>query len=201
MIGMKIAKILKWSVLLIAVVSLIWGVIWFTRPSDPVPVARIEAARIIDVRQMVKLCSAEIYEEVPVKAKIGSRHLFARETLTGTISFDLEKTGERWEGDTLVVTLPPEIVEIHESTEPEAYKVIDRWNDKFLAGSNFTTAEENEIKQRVVESWRDSIYSRGYVKRAREEAVSNLKSLLLPFVKGKKVMVIDTMPEGNIKKQ
>ncbi len=188
---MKTAKTLKWFTLLIAVVAVIVGVVWFVRPSEPLPVAKIEPARIIDVRPMVKLCSVEIYEDVPVKAKIGSRHLFARETLTGTISFDLEKIDQRWEGDTLVVTLPPEIVEIYESTEPGSYKVIDRWNDKLLAGSNFTTAEENEIKRQVVESWRDSIYSRGYVKRAREEAVNNLEAMLRPFVAGKEVRVED----------
>ena len=190
---MKIAKILKWATLLIAVVAVIGCVVWFTKPSEPVPVAKIEPARIIDVRPMVKLCSVEIYEDVPVKAKIGTRHLVARETLTGTISFDLEKIEQRWEGDTLIVTLPPEIVDIYESTEPGAYKVIDRWNDKILAGSNFTTDEENEIKRQVVDSWRDSIYSRGYVKRARREAVKNLESMLRPFVAGKEVRVEDSM--------
>lgn len=192
---MKTAKILKWATLLIALGALIWAVVWFTRPSDPVPVAKIEAARIIDVRPMVKLCSVEIYEDVPVRAKIGTRHLFARETLTGTVSFDLEKIDQRWEGDTLIVSLPPEIVEIYESTDPGSYKVIDRWNDKLLAGSNFTTAEENEIKRQVVESWRDSIYARGYVKRAREEAVKNLESMLRPFVPGKEVRVEDNPPK------
>ncbi|MDE5789909.1 MAG: DUF4230 domain-containing protein [Muribaculaceae bacterium] len=188
---MKTAKILKWFTLLIAVVAVIAGVIWFTKPSEPVPVAKIEPARIIDVRPMVKLCSVEIYEDVPVKAKIGTRHLVARETLTGTISFDLEKIDQQWEGDTLVVTLPPEIVEIYESTDPGAYKVIDRWNDKILAGSNFTASEENKIKRQVVEAWRDSIYSRGYVKRAREEAVKNLETMLRPFVPGKEVRIKD----------
>lgn len=188
---MKTAKILKWVTLLIVVVGVIGCIWWFTRPSEPAPVAKIEQARIIDVRPMVKLCSVEIYEDVPVKAKIGTRHLVARETLTGTISFDLEKIDQRWDGDTLVVTLPPEIVEIYESTDPDAYKVIDRWNDKILAGSNFTADEENEMKRQVVEAWRDSIYSRGYVKRAREEAVKNLESMLRPFVPGKEVRVYD----------
>ncbi|MDE6409733.1 MAG: DUF4230 domain-containing protein [Muribaculaceae bacterium] len=188
---MKTAKILKWATLLIAVIAVIGCVVWFTRPSEPVPVAKIEPARIIDVRPMVKLCSVEIYEEVPVKAKIGTRHLVARETLTGTISFDLEKIEQQWEGDTLVVTLPPEIVEVYESTDPGAYKVIDRWNDKILAGSNFTAAEENEIKRQVVEAWRDSIYSRGYVRRARTEAVKNLEAMLRPFVPGKEVRIKD----------
>lgn len=196
---MKTAKILKWVTLLIAVLAIIGAVVWFTRPSEPVPVAKIEPARIIDVRPMVKLCSVEIYEDVPVKAQIGTRHLFARETLTGTISFDLEKTQQRWEGDTLVVTLPPEIVEIYESTEAGSYKVIDRWNDKILAGSNFTTAEENEIKRQVVEEWKATVYDRGYVKRAREEAVRNLETMLQPFVPGKEVRVEDQQPEGNKK--
>ena len=41
---MKIAKILKWATLLIAVVAVIGCVVWFSKPSEPVPVAKIEPA-------------------------------------------------------------------------------------------------------------------------------------------------------------
>ena len=190
------AKILKWVSLLVVLLGVAWLVVWLRKGKEELPVAKIEPARIIDVRPMVKLCSVEIYEDIPVRAHIGKRHIFARATLKGNISFDLEKTDTRWEGDTLCVTLPPEIVEIYESTEPGAYKVIDTWNERLLGSSNFTTAEENEIKRKVVEAWRDSIYSRGYVRRARREAAGNLETMLRPFAEGKKVVVNDPSPEG-----
>ncbi|MDE6258568.1 MAG: DUF4230 domain-containing protein [Muribaculaceae bacterium] len=186
---MKTAKILKWTTLLLVVVGIIFLVIWLRRSREEVPVAKMEPARIVDVRPMVKLCSVEIYEDVPIKAHIGTRHIFAKTALTGSITFDVKKTEQRWEGDTLVVTLPPEVVEIKESTDSGSYRVIDTWNDRLLGSSNFTSAEENEIKRKVVEAWRSAIYNRGYVARARKEAKSNLASMLRPFVPGKEVRV------------
>lgn len=193
---MKIAKTIKWTVLLLVVLGIGAAVIWFTRPAEEVPVAKMEEAKIIDVRPMVKLCSVEIYEDVPVKGNIGSRHIFARASLRGSITFDLDNIRQEWRGDTLVVVLPPEIIDIYESTEPGAYKVIDTWNDKFLHGSNFTTEEENRIKRLAVDQWRKSIYARGYVKRARKEAISNLGNMLAPFAAGKEVRIEDPSPEG-----
>ncbi|MDE6716884.1 MAG: hypothetical protein K2J70_01715 [Muribaculaceae bacterium] len=128
---MKIVRLLKWSVLLLAVGGIIAAVIWWKKTDREMPVAELEPAKIVDVRPMVRLCSVEIYEDVPIKANIGTRHIFARTTLNGTISFDLEQTRDEWRGDTLFVYLPPEIVEIRESTDRGSYKVIDTWNEKF----------------------------------------------------------------------
>ncbi|MDE7413230.1 MAG: DUF4230 domain-containing protein [Muribaculaceae bacterium] len=193
---MNIAKTIKWTVLLLVVVGIGAAAIWFTRPAEETPVATMEEAKIIDVRPMVKLCSVEVYEDVPVKGSIGSRHIFARASLRGSITFDLEKIRQQWSGDTLVVVLPPEIIDIYESTEPGSYKVIDTWNDKFLRSSNFTTDEENRIKRLAVDQWRKSIYKRGYVRRARKEAISNLGNMLAPFAAGKEVRIVDPSPEG-----
>ncbi|MDE5868861.1 MAG: DUF4230 domain-containing protein [Muribaculaceae bacterium] len=198
---MNTAKILKWATLLLGLLLLtggiIWFVIWFNKSGEEVPVAKIEEAKVIDIRPMVKLCSVELSEDVPVRGDIGTRHLFARATLKGTISFDLEKAASTWEGDTLVVILPPEIVSVYESTDPNSYKVIDLWNDKFLGSSNFTVAEENKIKRQAVEAWRDTIYSRGYVERARSEAVRNLGMMLRPLTVDKMLRIVDPTPKGS----
>ncbi|MDE5807418.1 MAG: DUF4230 domain-containing protein [Muribaculaceae bacterium] len=192
----NIAKILKWLTLLLVLVGAVWAVVWFRRSGEEVPPARIEKAKVIDVRPMLKLCSVEIYEDVPIKANIGKRHLFARARLTGNILFDLERARSEWSGDTLVVILPPEIVQIRESTDPGSYEVIDTWNDRFLGSSNFTASEENEIKRKAVDQWRRQLYKRGYVRRARAEAISNLGNMLAPFAVGKEVRIVDPAPEG-----
>lgn len=201
---MNAVKILKWSTLFIIVVLLVVAIIYVTRqfkdPGEPVPVANIEPAKIIDVRPMVKMCTMEIQEEIPVRGKIGSRHLFGKARMLGTISFDLETLQSRWQGDTLMVVLPAEIVDIRESTEPGSYKVIDRWNDHLFGSSNFTTSEENGIKRAAVEKWREEIYNKGYVRRARSEAVTNLEGMLRPFVgDGTVITIIDPIPEGRMR--
>lgn len=193
----KLQSILTLVIGLAIIVGIVWVIIWYRSGDETAPVAKVEPARIVDIRPMLKLCSVEIYEDVPVRAHIGKRHLFGRMTLTGSITFDIENIESRWAGDTLMVTMPREKVEIYESTAPGSYKVIDTWHEGLFGSSNFTTAEENVIKRKVVEAWRDSIYSRGYVKRAREEGTRNLKAMLLPFAKGKEVVVKDTIPQGN----
>ena len=77
----------------------------------------IDGAMVKEVESMVRLCSMDIYEETPVKATIGNRHLFGRITLKGSITFDLERIVLKMSGDTLRVQLPPEKVEILESTD------------------------------------------------------------------------------------
>ena len=84
----------------------------------------------------MELCTVEFIEDVPIKAHIGTRHIFARTTLSGFISFDLDSAATRMKGDTIVVILPPETVEIHESTQPGSYEVIDTGTKNFSARQN-----------------------------------------------------------------
>lgn len=145
---------------------------------------------------MVSLSTVDIYEEQPVNGRIGPKHLVARQTLTGSVSFDLEKLVVDTVGDTLRVILPPETVELYESTEPGSYVVIDTWNDRLL-GSGLTTREENAIKAKAMALARKRIYAKGYVRRARAEAVDNLAQLLRPLAASRPVMIIDPTPAGN----
>lgn len=158
----------------------------------------IDGAMVKEVESMVRLCSMDIYEETPVKATIGNRHLFGRITLKGSITFDLERIVLKMSGDTLRVQLPPEKVEILESTDKDSYIVIDTWNDRFMGSGSFTTAEENKIKEKVKQNAIKSIYRKGYVKRARAEAAENLTAMLSALT-SKPVLVTDPTPEGNLR--
>ena len=144
----------------------------------------LSEALIASVKSMLRLCSLEFYDEVPVRGSVGSRHIFARTTLTGSVGFDLDSLECRMEGDTLVVVLPPEVVEIREAAEPDAYRVFDTWNDHLLGSSVFTTAEENAIKAKVIEGYRRRVYARGYVDRARREAAESLSGMLTALTGG-----------------
>lgn len=158
----------------------------------------IDGAMVKEVESMVRLCSMDIYEETPVKATIGNRHLFGRITLKGSITFDLERIVLKMSGDTLRVQLPPEKVEILESTDKDSYIVIDTWNDRFMGSGSFTTAEENKIKEKVKQNAIKSIYRKGYVKRARAEAAENLTAMLSALT-SKPVVVTDPTPDGNLR--
>ena len=168
---------------------------WYTAPEASN--VTMHEAKITDVVPMLRLCSVEIYDDVPVKGDIGDRHMFARVALNGSISFDLGSVQTTESADTIAVTLPREIVDVYESTDAGAYQVIDTWCDSFLGSSNFTTAEENSIKSKVRDNYRKDIYKKGYVARARKEAVANLTSLLSGLT-GKTVIVNDPTPDGTL---
>ncbi|MCM1164188.1 MAG: DUF4230 domain-containing protein [Muribaculaceae bacterium] len=184
------------SILLLTVCVLGAGAcLYFWHTSQAADRVKMREAYARHISAISQLCSLDIVEDVPVKAHIGTRHFFGRMRLTGSVTFDLEGLTPTERGDTLFISLPPEQVELHESTDPDAYEVIDTWNSRLLGSSLFTAAEENEIKSRVCDSFRRAVYAKGYVKRARAEAAKNLRTMLTTLT-GKTVVVTDSIPEG-----
>ena len=164
---------------LLAVVAAVCfvGVRWWNDSPEAERVT-LTPARISEVRPMVALSTVDIYEEMPLKGRIGKRHIVARVALEGSVSFDLEKIGLEDRGDTVVVTLPPATVTLRESTRPDSYRVIDTWNESFLGSANFTAAEENALKRRFMEAARRGVYRKGYVDEAENRARQSVERLL-----------------------
>lgn len=138
----------------------------------------ITPARISEIKSMVELSTVEIYEDVPLKAHVGKRHLVGSMTLEGSVGFDLEQLSVEERGDTIIVRLPKEKVTLRESTADGAYRVIDTWNDDPFGKSGFTAAEENEMKRKVLASAERNIYRKGYVADARRQARQSVTRLL-----------------------
>lgn len=166
---------------------------WHSTPApDNIQLQRATARKVEDV---VKLCSMEIYDEVPVKGSIGTRHLFGRMLLKASVNFDIANLHIDTSADTIRVTLPPEEVEVLESTDDNAYIIIDTWNTRFLGSTTFTADEENSIKAKVRHNWLRGIYRNGTVARARAEAVGNLTHMLSATLH-RPVIVTDPTPHG-----
>lgn len=174
---MKLMNIL-YLLLALAATALTGWLVYAWSSAPDADRAKVEPAKIKNIQEMAQLCTTEIYEDVPIRGRIGTRHIFARMTVNGSISFPLDSTSIHTGHDTIVVTLPRERVEILESTVPGSYQVIDTWNDSFLGSSNFTTAEENKIKDMIRARLVQNLYRSGTVKRARADAAENLKSLI-----------------------
>lgn len=178
-----------------AAVAAIAAAAWRLWPRSENEPRGMHAASVKEIRAVARLCSTDIYDEVPLRGSIGTKHMFARMLLQGSISFDLDKLQADVGADTVRVTLPPEIVELRESTAPEAYVVVDTWNTRLLGSSNLTAAEENAIKRKMLDHRIKHVYARGYVRRARAEAARNLAQMLRA-VYGRPVKVIDPTPAG-----
>lgn len=186
-----VMKSLKWIFIAGVIIAMIiaGGVLYHKwQKAEEATRVRIYEAKIADISPMLRLCSVEIEEDLPIKASVGKRHLFAKMTVTGSISFDVENPEIEERGDTLIVTLPREIIDIRESTAPDSYRVIDSWRDGFFGKAGFSAAEENQAKSKVRDNYRKSLYSRGIVSRARAEAARNLTTMLHAAT-GKEVIV------------
>lgn len=137
----------------------------------------IQPAKIEDIRKMAEMSAVEIYEEVPLRGRVGSRHLVAMQKLEGRISFDLEKIELEEKGDTIYITLPSPQITLRESTKPDSYVVIDEWNEKTFGRGSMTTAQVNELKRQNIEVIKRSLQRRGFTVRAQQQADANIRRL------------------------
>ena len=124
--------------------------------------------------------------------------MFAIQKQRGSISFDLENLKIDADGDTVKITLSPEIVELYEATEPNSWEVIDTKAIGRLAvfrSDRFSDTEENALKARIQEKSKRQLYRNGTVRRARAEGAQNLRSLMEQLYR-KPVVVTDPTPQG-----
>lgn len=169
--------------------------------SSPKKTIEVDKGRISNIETMAQLCAIDIYSEVPVLDTINNKVMFAIQKQKGSVSFDLEKMKVDADGDTVKITLPPEIVELYESTDDNSWEVIDTKAIGPLAifrSDKFTAEEENALKSHIKENSKRLLYENGTIKRARAEGARNLR-ILMEKVYYKPVKVIDPTPQGALK--
>lgn len=191
-------KALKYIVPLVlaaAIAFLGWQLYrYFQRPEE----IEVLPSKPGDVKEMARLCSMEIYNEVSVLDTVNSKVIFAVQKQSGSITFDMENLQIDDAGDTVRIILPREIVEIYESNDKNAWEVIDTkaiGPMAFFRSNKFTIAEENRVKSKIKAKAISRLYSNGTVKQARKDAVENL-SRLMEGVYRKPVIVTDPTPNG-----
>lgn len=170
---------------------------YFQRPEE----IEVLPSKPGDVKEMARLCSMEIYNEVSVLDTVNSKVIFAVQKQSGSITFDMEDLQIDDFGDTVRILLPREIVEVYESNEKNAWEVIDTkaiGPMAFLRSNKFTTAEENRVKSKLKAKAIRRLYTNGTVKQARKDAVENLTRLMEGIYR-KPVIVSDPTPNGNLK--
>lgn len=158
----------------------------------------VRKGKIANVETMAQLCAIEIYSEVPVLDTINDKVMFAIQKQKGTISFDLEDMQIDADGDTVRITLSPEIVDLYEATEDNSWEVVDTkaiGSLALLKSDRFTDEEENALKANIREKSRKRLYRNGTIERARAEGAQNLQSLMEKVYR-KPVKVTDPTPKG-----
>ena len=175
-----LAKQMIWPLAITAVIiaEVVYAIAF--RPA-PEPKIEVSPGVVHDIKSYVRLCSVDIYTEVPVLDTINDKVIFGIQKQSGNISFDIEGLRADTVGDTVRVVLPREIVEIYESTEPNSWEVVDTKNIStlgFLKSSRLTAEEENVVKRNIKARSLRRLNEDGTIKRARTEAAENLRSLL-----------------------
>lgn len=187
--------------MILATITITGCLIWWLTAKPEKQRYRTNAAQIKAISSMVELCTTDIHEEIPVKDSINGKWIVARQVVDGRIRFDVEHLKIENKSDTTILYLPPERVDILENAGPDAYQVLDTWDGKSMMFQRpLTAAEENVLKKRWQNRMRKKIYARGYVKRARHEAMTTLAPLLKAMHEpGTTVIIIDPTPYGTFK--
>lgn len=183
--------------LVIAALAAIGAAIYLRMPPERKEI-EVSEGRISDLQTMVRLCSTEIYNEVPVLDTINNKVIFAVQKQRGSISFDLENLQADTSGDTVRITLPREIVELREATDRNSWEVIDTKAIGPMAifhSDKLTVEEENAVKARQKKASKDRLYRNGTIRRARREAAENLRRLAEHLYR-KPATVADPTPHG-----
>lgn len=165
----------------------------FSPKSNDIEVSK---GRIRNVESLVQLCTVDFYNEVPVKDTVNLKMLFGIQKQQGSISFDMDKLRIDDSGDTVRITLPPEIIDIQESTEKDSWQVVDTKGLTILTRDKLTDAEENQIKSQIRQKSIRRLYKNGTVRHARAEAVRNLSSFMEKIYR-RPVIVTDPTPNGS----
>lgn len=181
-----------------AIVLVIGAVIIYFSITTPKKSIDVGKGKINKVETMAQLCAIEIYSEVPVLDTINNKVMFAVQKQKGSVSFDLENMEMDTKGDTVKITLSPEIVDLYEATEDNSWEVIDTkalGALSFMRSDKFTDDEENAIKAKIRNNSKKLLYHNGTIERARKEGANNLQ-MLMEKVYQKPVAVIDPTPKG-----
>lgn len=176
---MNIFKPVKIILCATVVIVVAIGAFYIFHGSTERPRHEMSQARVKSITDMVRLCSMTVDMETGIKDTINGKGIYARERLRGTIGFDLDKLVMEQRGDTTYITMPPARIDLHESSAPGAYEVLDAWDARNpIFSRTLTTAEENLLKSRWQRRFIDKVYAKGYVDHARSNAIATLSSML-----------------------
>ncbi len=192
----KKTKLILTAIVVIAVVAA--GLYLYFSLSSPNNTIDVDKAKVSRIETMARLCTVDIYSEVPVLDTINGKVMFAIQKQKGSVSFDLEKLKVDADGDTVKITLPPETVELYEATDKNSWEVIDTKAIGRMAmfrSDKFTIAEENAVKAKIKGKSTKLLYRNGTIERARAEGARNLQALM-EMVYDKPVRVTDPTPKG-----
>lgn len=156
-------------------------IVFLKLKGDKEPEVEIAPAKVNYLETMARLCSVEVYAEVPVLDTIGSKVIFGIQKQKGRISFDLEGLAIDPDADTLRVKLPAEIIELYESTDPHSWEVVDTKNLNMFGSPKLTAEEDNTVKRKLATRSKARLYKDGTVDRARDEGRRTLERLLTVF--------------------
>lgn len=188
-------RLILWGVIIAAITV---GAVYLWRSitrTDSGPEVYVRPAVIKDVHEMARLCTVEIYSELPVQDTIDNKVIVAVQKQQGSVSFDMDRLDIDDSGDTIRVILPPEIVDLYESTDDNSYQIIDTKGLGLLTTDRLTNDQDNRFKQRLRSRSIDRLYRDGVVANARKEARRQLAQLLSQAYR-RTVVVRDTMPRG-----
>ena len=132
-IGIHLSGIIFMVLVVVGAGMLIW------RSGEGSTNMTVSETKLSEIKEMVKLCSLEVRDDVAIKDSINGKWIFAKNTINGYIRFDLEKLDYQLRNDSVFIFLPPEEIEVYESSSPNSYEVIDTWDNTLFVLRKMTS--------------------------------------------------------------
>ena len=172
---------MKKIIITIAAIAAIALVIFFILKKGKKDEITVNPGQMVSLQTMAELCTTEIMAEVPVRDTINSKEIFAIQKQRGQITFNLEKITIDPTADTIRIVLPPAQITLNESTDRNAWEVVDTkavGRNALFRSDKFTVEEENAAKARAKKKTIALLRRNGTVRRAEEDAAQSLKTFL-----------------------
>lgn len=194
MTGTKISKYMKYvKRVLLILIACVLG-IWVWKMIFTTNVSYDNLTRITHIKEMIRLNTFEMVNEFVYKDTLDDIGVVYNIKSRITIGFDLDNLKYRETDGVLEVELPPaNVIDIHSLD----CRLLDCYNTGFT-GDLFGTPDVSpqqwsQIRSNMGKFIKQEIQRKGYVERARKNAIDNLAQLF-HALKGD-VRIIDSQPE------
>lgn len=187
-------RTLLWVIVGIVTLAVVVWILSTCQREKAKPTPFVDSPAVLtSIKEVVRLSSAEIEQEIVVVDTLDKRVVAMIVKARSYVDFDLEKIAHHLEGDTLVVSLPPEKIQHYET----GLWIVDHYSTSIFRSNRISAEEENQIKAQIPQRLTRSLYDKGHIATARKRARTDLVQFLGMYYDH--VIVQDETPEGYYK--
>ncbi|MGN0213571.1 MAG: hypothetical protein ACI4AH_02040 [Muribaculaceae bacterium] len=190
-------RLLKYIVIVVATILLACMCIWCYHYCFVDQVHNDFTAKVENVKTMARHNALEIIDETIYTDTINGICEVYSVKARITVQYDLERMRYQFEGDTLVVEVPHEIITAHELDR----RLLDEYHADgklHFTQPSITGKQSNEIEYRMQQFVKTTMVNQDHIKRARRNELANMVRLLKAIHPNVKVVININHPQQSL---